>query len=104
MTAATGTSVGATVMAVTVMATLLTLESIAVALLGVLVAVAIVDCTDVAVDVGTRMLISRTTLPEVTVMVTADRSTPACVAMACWTSVLTLAVKVATSPASAKVN
>ena len=102
--AATATIAGGVVMAVTVMATPVTLASIVVALLGALVAVAIVDCTVEAVAVGTRILTSRTTLPAATLTSTFETSTPAVVAIALLTSASTLVVKSETSPWSSRVN
>jgi hypothetical protein len=59
-----------------------TLASMAVALLGLLVAMAIVDCTEVAVAVGVRMRTPTMTLPGDMVSSTADGSTPARAAVA----------------------
>jgi len=67
-----GATTGWVVTAATVMLTPLTAESIVVAPLGVLVTAAIVDCTVVAADDGTRIATSRMTLPDVIVIVTAD--------------------------------
>jgi len=77
-----------------------TLASIAVALLGLLVALAIVDCTEVAIVEGVRMRTSTMTLPNFTVTITADGSTPARAAIALCISACTLGVKEETSPAS----
>ena len=60
-------TVGGDTTASTVTETPVTLESIAVALLGLLVAIAIVDCTDVAISVSVWMLTSTMTLPDATV-------------------------------------
>ena len=54
-----------------------TLASMAVALLGLLVALAIVDCTEAAITVVVWMLTPTMTLPDVMVNSTADGSTPA---------------------------
>ena len=79
---ATATMAGDAAMAVTVMATPETLESIAVALLGALVAAAIVECTADALKVGTRMLTSSRTLPAATLTSTSEAATPAVAATA----------------------
>lgn len=97
----------------TVIETPVTLESIAVALLGLLVAFAIVDCTDVAVSVSVRMLTSTMTLPDATVRAdavradavravtsTADGWTPAAAAIALAIWVRTLGVNKETWPAT----
>ena len=59
-----------------------TLASMAVALLGLLVALAIADCTEVAIAGGVRMRTPTMTLPDVIVTITADGSTPAWAAIA----------------------
>ncbi len=81
-----------------------TLANIKVALLGLLVAVAIVDCTEAAVAVGVRMRTLTMTLPGDMVNSTADGSTPAraATALLIWDS--TLGVNEETSPASRRVN
>jgi uncharacterized membrane protein YgcG len=79
-----------------------TLASIEVALLGLLVALAIADCTEVAIAGGVRMRTPTMTLPDVTVTITADGSTPAWAAIALFISVRTLGVKEETSPASSR--
>ena len=81
-----------------------TLASIAVAPLGLLVALAIVDCTEVAVTAYVWMLTWTMTLPDVTVTITADGSTPARAANALFISVRTLGVNEETSPASSRAN
>ena len=91
---------GGVTTASTAIATPVTLASIAVALLGLLVALAIADCTEVAIAVGVRMRTPTMTLPDVTVTITADGSTPARAAIAPFISVRTLGVKEETSPAS----
>ena len=72
----------------------------AVALLGLLVVLAIADCTEVAIAGGVRMRTLTMTLPDVIVTITADGSTPARAAIAVFISVRTLGVKEETSPAS----
>ena len=59
-----------------------TFMSISVALLALLVASAIFECTEVAVAVAVWMLTSTMTLPDVTVTSTADGWTPARAAIA----------------------
>ena len=81
-----------------------TLASIAVALLGLLVAFAIADCTEVAITVGVRTRTPTRTLPDVTVTITADGSTSARAAIALFISVRTLGVNEETSPASSRAN
>ena len=68
--------------AITVHGTLETLASMAVALLGLLVALAIVACNEAAVGVGVWMQTLTMTLPEVTATSTADGWTPASAAIA----------------------
>ena len=70
------------VTSITAHETPVTLASMAVALLGLLVALAIFDCTEVAVAVAVLMLTSTMTLPEVTAISTADGWTPASAAIA----------------------
>jgi uncharacterized membrane protein YgcG len=74
------------------------------ALLVLLVALAIVDCTEAAVAVGVRMRTPTMTLPGVTVNSTADGSTPARAAIALLIWDCTLGVTEETSPASSRVN
>ena len=81
-----------------------TLASIAVALLGLLVALAIADCTEVANTVGVRMLTPTMTLPGDKVNSTTDGSTPASAAIALLIWDCTLRVNEGTSPASSRVN
>ena len=86
-----------------------TLANIAVALLALLVAMAIVDCTEAAVAVGVRMLTPTMTLPgdiapNDIVNSTADGSTPARAAVALLIWDCTLGVNEETSPASRRVN
>ncbi len=69
--------VGGVTTASTAIETPVTLVSMAEALLGLLVAVAIVDCTEANVAVGVRMLTPTMTLPGDMVSSTADGSTPA---------------------------
>ncbi|KOO34926.1 hypothetical protein Ctob_016200 [Chrysochromulina tobinii] len=91
---------GGVTTASTAIETPVTLASMAVALLGLLVALAIADCTEVAIAGGVRMRTPTMTLPDMTVTITADGSTPAWAAIAPFISVRTLAVKEETSPAS----
>ena len=97
-------TVGAVTTAITVHETPVTLANIKVALLGLLVALAIVDCTEFAVAVVTWMLTPTMTLPDVTVTSTIDGLTPAraATALLIWDS--TLGVNEETSPASRRVN
>ena len=81
-----------------------TLANMAVALLGVLIAVAIADCTKAAVAVGVRMRTPTMTLPGDMVSSTADGSTPAWAAVAFFIWDCTLGVNEETSPASRRVN
>jgi hypothetical protein len=81
-----------------------TLASIEVALLGLLVALAIADCTEVASAVGVWMRTSTMTLPGDIVNSTADGSTPARAATALCIWVCTLAVNEETSPSRRRVN
>ena len=97
---ATMAMMGCVTTASTVIETPATLTSIAVALLGLLVALVIADCTEVAMTVGVRMRTPTMTLPDVTVNSTADGSTPARAAIALFISARTLGVKEETSPAS----
>ena len=82
----------------------MTLESIAVARLGLLVALATFEWTEAAVAASVWMLMSMMTLPEVTVSATADGSTPASAAIARAISSCTLGVKEETSPSSLRVD
>ena len=88
----------------TVQETPVTLESIAVARLGLLVALATFEWTEAAVAASVWMLMSMMTLPEVTVSATADGSTPASAAIARAISSCTLGVKEETSPSSLRVD
>ena len=87
-----------------------TLASMAVALLGLLVALAIVDCTEAAVAVVVWMLTPTRTLPgdmvssTDIVSSTATESTPARVAIAPFIWARTLGVNEETSPASRRAN
>jgi hypothetical protein len=69
--------VGGVTTASTTIETPVTFASMAVALLGPLVALAIADCTEAAVAVGVWMLTSTMTLPGDMVSSTADGPTPA---------------------------
>jgi hypothetical protein len=71
----------------------------AVALLGLLVALAIADCTKAAVAVGVRMRTPTMTLPGDMVNSTIDGSTPARAAVALFIWDCTLGVNEETSPA-----
>ncbi|KOO23170.1 hypothetical protein Ctob_003317 [Chrysochromulina tobinii] len=73
-------------------------------LLGLLVTLAIVDCTESAVAVGVRMRTPTMTLPGDMVNSTADKSTPARAAVALLISACTLGVNEETSPASSREN
>ena len=96
--------VGVVTIPCTAIDTPVTLKNMAVALLGVLIAVAIDDCTKAAVAVGVRMRTPTMTLPGDMVNSTADGSTPAraAIALLIWDS--TLGVNEETSPASSRVN
>jgi len=74
------------------------------ALLVLLVALAIVDCTEAAVAVGVRMRTPTMTLPGDMVSSTADGSTPARAAVALLIWDCTLGLNEETSPASLRVN
>jgi len=84
--------------------TLLTFANIAFALFRVLVALTIAECTEFAVAVGVQILTSTMTLPDVTVTVTADGSTPARPAIALFICSRTSRLKEETSPASSRTN
>ena len=88
----TSTTVGGVTTASTAIETPVTLASMAVALLGLLVALAIVDCTEAAIAVGVWMLTSAMTLPGEMANSTADGSTPARAATAVCIWVCTLGV------------
>ena len=96
--------VGGVTTASTAIETPVTFTSMAVALLGLLVAMAIVDCTEAAVAVGGRMRTPTMTLPGDMVSSTADGSTPARAAVALLIWDCTLGVNEETSPASSRVN
>ena len=100
----TSKTVGGVTTASTSIETPVTLASMAVALLGLLVALAIVDCTEAAVAVGVWMLTSAMTLPGDMANSTADGSTLALAAIALFISARTLAMNEETSPASSRVN
>jgi len=101
---ATFAIVGGVTTVSTAIETPVTLASMAVALLGLLVALAIVDCTEAAVAVGVWMLTSAMTLPGDMVNSTADGSTLALAAIALFISARTLGMNEETSPASSRVN
>ena len=73
----TSSTVGGVTTASTTIEMPLTFVSIAVALLGLLVALAIVDCTEAAVTAYVSILTSAMTLPAEIVKSTAKGSTPA---------------------------
>jgi hypothetical protein len=95
---------GGVTTASTAIETPVTLASMAVALLGLLVALAIVDCTEAAAALVVWMLTPTTTLPDDRVNSTADGSTLALAAIALFISVRTLGVKEETSPASRRAS
>ena len=97
---ATFAMMGGVTTASTAIETPVTLASMAVARLGLLVALAIADCTEVALAGGVRMRTPTMTLPDVIVTITADGLTIAWAAIALCISVRTLGVKEETSPAS----
>jgi hypothetical protein len=101
---ATFAIVGGVTTASTAIETPVTLASMAVALLGLLVALAISDCTEAAIAVVVRMRTLAMTLPGDIVNSTADGSTPARAATALCIWVCTLAVNEETSPSSSRVN
>ena len=101
---ATFAIVGSVTTASTAIETPVTLASMAVALLGLLVTLAIVDCTQAAVAVGVVMRTPTMTLPGDMVNSTADGSTPARAAIALLNRDSTLGVNEETSPASSRVN
>ena len=73
----TSAMAGADMIASTTIETPVTFVSMAVALLGLLVALVIADCTEAAVAVGVWMLTSTMTLPGDMANSTADGPTPA---------------------------
>ena len=73
----TSSTVGVVTTASTTTEMPVTLASIALALLGLLVALAIVDCTEAAVTACVSILTSAMTLPAEIVKSTAEGSTPA---------------------------
>ena len=81
-----------------------TLANMAVALLVLLIALAIVDCTEAAVAVGVRMRTLTMTLPGDMINSTADGSTPARAAIALLIWDCTLGVNEEMSPSSRRVN
>ena len=96
--------VGGVTTASTAIGTPVTLANIKVALLRLLVAVAIVDCTEAAVAVGVRMRTLTMMLPGDMVNSTANGSTPARAATALLIWDCTLGVNEDTSPSSRRVN
>ena len=101
---ATLATAGDVTTASTAIETPVTLANMAVAMIGLLVALAIVVCTEAAVAVGVRMLTPTMTLPGDMVNSTADGSTPAWAAVALLISACTLGVNEETSPASSRAN
>jgi hypothetical protein len=96
--------VGGVTTASTTIETPVTFASMAVTLLGLLVALAISDCTEAAIAVVVRMRTLAMTLPGDIVNSTADGSTPARAATALCIWVCTLAVNEETSPSRRRVN
>ena len=96
--------VGGVTTASTRIETPVTLASIAVALLGLLVALAIADCTEDAIAEVVWMLTPTTTLADKTSNSTADGSTLARVAIAFFISVRTFGVNEEMSPSSKREN
>jgi hypothetical protein len=99
---ATFAMMGGVTTASTAIETPVTLASMAVALLGLLVALAIADRTEAAVAAYVWMLTPTMMLPGVMVNSTADGSTPAGAAIALLISACTLGVNEETSPASSR--
>ena len=97
-------TVGGVTTVSTLIETPVTFASMAVALLGLLVALAIADCTEADVARGVRMLTPMMTLPAVTVTSTADGPTPARAAIALFIWSSTLEVNEETSPKSRRLN
>ena len=95
---ATFAIVGCVTIVSTAIETPVTLASMAVTLFGLLVTLAIVDCTEAAVAVGVRMRTPAMTLPGDMVNSTADTSTPARAAVALLIWDCTLGVNEETSP------
>ena len=98
------TMVGGVTTASTRIETPVTLASMRVALLGLLVALAIVDCTEAAVAGVVWMITPTMTLADNTVNSMADGSTLARVAIAFFISVRTFGVNEEMSPSSKRVN
>ena len=96
--------VGGVTTASTTIETPVTLASIRFALLGLLVALAIVDCTEAAVAVGVWMLTPTTTLADKMVNSMVDGLTLAWVAIAVFISVRTFGVNEEMSPSSNREN
>ena len=101
---ATTVTVGDVTTASTLTEIPVTLASMVVALLKLLVALAIADCTEADVARGVRMLTPMMTLPAVTVTSTADGPTPARAAIALFIWSSTLEVNEETSPKSRRLN
>ena len=98
------TMVGGVTTASTRIETPVTLASMRVALLGLLVALAIVDCTEAAVAGVVWMITPTMTLADNTVNSMADGSTLARVAIAFFISVRTFGVNEEMSPSSKREN
>ncbi len=96
--------VGGVTTASTRIETPVTLASMRVALLGLLVVLAIVDCTEAAIAGVVWMLTPTTTLADKTVISTADGSTLAWFAIAFFISVRTFGVNEEMSPSSKREN
>ena len=100
----TSAMVGSVTTASTTIETPVTLASMAVALLGLLVALAIVDRTEAAITAYVSILTSAMMLPGDIVNSTADGSTPACAANALCIWACTLGMNEETSPPSSRRN
>ena len=100
----TSATMGGVTTASTAIETPVTFASMSVALLGLLVALAIVDCTEAAVTAYVWMRTSMMTLPGDIVNSTADGLTPARAAITPCIWACTLGVNEETSPASSRVN
>ena len=97
-------TMGGVTTASTAIETPVTFASMSVALLGLLVALAIVDCTEAAVTAYVWMRTSMMTLPGDIVNSTADGLTPARAAITPCIWACTLGLNEETSPASSRVN
>ena len=97
-------TIGGVKTASTAIETPVTFASMSVALLGLLVALAIVDCTKAAITAYVWMRTSMMTLPGDIVNTTADGLTPARAAITPCIWACTLGLNEETSPASSRVN